>query len=426
MPKYIIGLGKCSKFYFYILGNIICNAIIIYILKYNLIFNHCPLVQQLFIFFGFVFYGTIFYFIMNIYINKRYKNEDNNIIIKKTRTKSNQLIYNNILKLSKKNIFSFFVVCLFYAINLLSLTIFSYFYLTKLLIWTANLAFVLLFLNHYFPRNLYKHQIISMIFAIVLCTILTIISTFLKYKNKNIYQEKGIKVCLGTIFIFIFLSLINSFSHVKLKVLMDFNYLSPYLIPISIGAIGLFISIIISILFGVSGYKCENKFKHSIKCVGDVLSFFKEKKNLLKNNGKKFYLDIFLSMPLFLLLEFINLIFVILIIQYLNPIFVLFSDNVYYLINNIIEFALGSDFKKFLFLESMQIIEFLAFCIYLELVELRFCGLNQNTRKSIDLRAQTDSIESEEDFLNISDIVYDEERNNIENGKDNIKLELAE
>lgn len=132
-----------------------------------------------------------------------------------------------------------------------------------------------------------------------------------------------------------------------------------------------------------------------------------------------------MSIPLFLLLEFINIIFAILIIQYLNPIFILLSNNIYYLINNIIEFALGCDFKKFLILESMQIIEFLAFCIYLELVELRFCGLNQNTRKSIALRAQTDGIEPEEDFLNISDIVNDEERSNIENGQDNIKLELT-
>ena len=260
--------------------------------------------------------------------------------------------------------------------------------------------------------------------AIILCTILIIISTFLKDgKNENIYQQKGIGVCLGTIFIYIFLSLIMSFSQVKLKVLIDYNYLSPYLVPISIGAIGLFISIIISIIFGVSGYKCENKLKHSIKCFGDVLPFYEEKKILLNKNRKKFILDIFLSMPLFLLLEFISTIFIILIIQYLNPIYILLSNNIYYLIKNIISFITEYELKKFLILESIQLIEFLAFCIYLELVELRFCGLNQNTRKNIAIRAESDSIE--EDFLNISDIVNDEERSSIENGKDNIQFELA-
>ena len=47
--------------------------------------------------------------------------------------------------------------------------------------------------------------------------------------------------------------------------------------------------------------------------------------------------------------------------------------------------------KNLLFQKVLKyIFELLAFLIYLELIELRFCGLNKNIRKNIEKRAEID------------------------------------
>ena len=428
MAKSLIGLGKCSKFYFYILGEIICDALEKIILKFDLTISHYPLVKLLHEFFGFLLFGTILYFIMKRQTNNKATKEDN-IIRKKISSK--QLIYNNILKLSKKNIFIFFICCFVYVIHLYALITLSYFRLTSLIIWTAHLTFTLSFVYYYFPQNLYNHQIISMLFVILLNTFLIIIQTFFKNENnKNIYQEKGIGFCLLIMFIYIFQSFTTSFSEVKFKLLMDFKYLSPFLILITTGGIGLFISIIISIFYGIYATKCHNVLDHDINCFGDVYSYINDLKKLLNSNKKDFYLEILLLIPLFIIVDFIGGTFIVMIIQHLNPIYIIFSDNIFYLIYYIISFI--DNYKsnsiyitRFLISESGEIFEFLAICIYLEIVELRFCGLNKNTRENIALRGEKDNYLGE-DFASISNITNNDEPNNVENSKDNFQFELAE
>ena len=43
------------------------------------------------------------------------------------------------------------------------------------------------------------------------------------------------------------------------------------------------------------------------------------------------------------------------------------------------------------------IIDFIGYIIYLEIIELKFCGLNQNLRKNIEKRASNDRITTEQD-----------------------------
>jgi len=86
--------------------------------------------------------------------------------------------------------------------------------------------------------------------------------------------------------------------------------------------------------------------------------------------------------------------FAIFIYKYLNPGYLLFSDNIYFTFSGLINFFFikkkfdSLSIKKFIFSESSEIFELLAFLIYLELIELRFCGLNKNTRKNIEKRAE--------------------------------------
>ena len=124
------------------------------------------------------------------------------------------------------------------------------------------------------------------------------------------------------------------------------------------------------------------------------MSYFNKIKEVFYNNTKDFYFEIFFFSLFLMIFEFLNITFVIFIHKYLNPSYLLFSDNIYFTFSQLINFFFikkkfdSSSIKKFIFSESAEILELLAFPIYLELIELRFCGLNKNTRRNISLRAE--------------------------------------
>ena len=65
-------------------------------------------------------------------------------------------------------------------------------------------------------------------------------------------------------------------------------------------------------------------------------------------------------------------------------------------------------------------VSILGYCIYLEIIELKFCGLNDNIRKNIKHRAELDG-NTRENISNASDSTYSstgedsEESGNIKN-----------
>ena len=372
--------------------------------------------QNIYQFLSYIIFGIIFNIILKKFLNKNNRNEDNSIT--RIKTRSSNLIYNDSLKFSKKNILSFIIICSIYAFYIIIMDILRFFKYNNLNIWTFHLAFVLIFMNCYFPQNLYKHQIYPMIFVIFFCTIFLILSTFLDFKDgKNIYQVKGTGLCISIIFTYIILVLLFSFSEIKIKVFIDLKYLSPYTIIISIGIIGFIATFIASLIFGLNGKECNKQLEYDINCYFEILPYLNRLKTEYNSEKKNFYLEIFLITPLFLFIEFLYMTFTIFIFKYLNPCYHLFSDNIYYLIYYLFTFIYGlinaSDYIfPSIIGEIPELFEFIVFCIYLEIIELRFCGLNKNTRKNIILRAEFDSegeINNNESFNEGHNIIDNDE-----------------
>ena len=80
------------------------------------------------------------------------------------------------------------------------------------------------------------------------------------------------------------------------------------------------------------------------------------------------------------------------------------------------------------------VIEFILALIFLELIELNFCGLSKNLKKNIRIRAENDLFdiineEEEREIIMINDqyyiVIEDEENKEIENESINSKLEMA-
>ena len=265
-----------------------------------------------------------------------------------------------------------------------------------------------------------------MMFILVINSILLVISSLLKntdLEDKNTYDiisdlTGNDYFFLLILLIFIFLSTIFSYSKVKTKVLMHFNYVSPYRIIYDTGIIGSIMTLI-ALIF-VSFIDCKKTEKIQNYCSITVIennttkyyydninNYFEE---LYKNiSGYKFYLEIFLIIPLFLVINFFGFVCETLTIYYLNPLYVLVRDNLYYCIQrfififvNLNNFNNYITLEQFFILQTSEISALLGYSVYLEIIELRFCGLNKDLKRKIIERGERETIHKS-NFINNED-----------------------
>ena len=88
-----------------------------------------------------------------------------------------------------------------------------------------------------------------------------------------------------------------------------------------------------------------------------------------------------------------------LIIYHLNPIYILVRENIYYFILRIIVIFLRINIDilsyltpRFFILEFAELSALICECIYLQLIELKFCNLNVNLNKNIIDRSKEESM----------------------------------
>ena len=284
-------------------------------------------------------------------------------------------------------------------------------------LWTVDVLFIIIFMHLNFVINYGKHQKYSMIFIIVSVTILLLISSFLpstnhddvketKIKDNNTYQS--IKYITGNnysfifiFFIFCLLSCLLSYQRVQEKVLMDFYFLSPYRLIFFIGIFGFIItSMILTVTTNLKCVEDQNYIKEHCYIsrkknnkteyyYDNFVIYFEElKKNI---NSYKFYLEIILIPPIYMVINFLEFSCEILTIYYLNPNFVLLRDNIYYGTSRLLFFLFNlhknymhyMTLTQFILLELAEILAIIGYAVYLEIIELRFCGLDKDIKKNI-------------------------------------------
>ena len=159
------------------------------------------------------------------------------------------------------------------------------------------------------------------------------------------------------------------------KCLIQLKNMSLYKLIIFVGIIGLIISIIFALIFNKI-YKDFNIFQY----FSDL------------NSSDKFYVEIFVVSPIFIFSKYLQMYLEILIIYYLNPIYVLAANDFTYGISKLIKF-ISDDFEhyeNFLFAELTEISALLGNIVFLEIVELNFCGLSDNIRRNIKSKGELD------------------------------------
>ena len=374
-----IGIGKITSFFKYMVAFIIFNILKDYCYQ-NYSFEQYQLTGSLFKYCGFTIFGCIFYYI-SISLNKNTKKPNSN---NSNENKLNQLIYKEArmsIEFENKNLLYF--ICLFYVIFLESIQLLNFYGFEKLFIWTMDFLSMFIFTQIYFPQKMYKHQKCSILFIVIIDTALLIIASLCKISgDENIYQQKTIILCIGIILLFICITSLNSFDRVRIKKFIDNQFVSPYQIVFIIGLFGFIINLILSIFFLIRGNNCSNN-DISIDYYGNISCYFKEKENFtLKIIYAIFYMFFY----------FICLTCEFFIIKYLDQFHVSISDVIYFEIWNLVSYyKSNTNLIQSILIQIAEGFAFIGFCIFLEIIELKFCELDTNIRKNILKREKEDS-----------------------------------
>ena len=379
MNKYI-SCSKCEKKYFLIyLGHIFIHIIEILLFINIGLFKANDLknfndhsVFKLFI----TYFGMFLCIIPEIILKlktKNHKSEEKNINKNKKLKGPIMLIYND---LSDKTTFKDYIYIGLASFLLLVIDFIKIFLekkegSTNSEYYFATLPF-LLFISIYFYKNdFYKHQYISII-------IITIFGIYEYIIKLNHYYNNNYNF-LNIIFDFILQILIGLgdaifFSYIK--GLMNYKFFSPYKVCYIFGSINMIIILIL--LFILSGIKCSNNDICKIKYNNN---FYFDNIYIIFQNiyAYQIFIIILISILLGTLKLMINLI-----INYYSVCHIfLFLEN-----NGVIDTIKHEFFNQSgAFIQITHgIAHFLNFffsAVFLEIIELKFCGLNKNYKINI-------------------------------------------
>lgn len=377
------------------------------------------------------------------------------------------LIHNDLYQSVTENSFWYIILCcllidikefvykIIYSIN----NIFDYYFL--------NLIILTLILRFKYRQKIFKHQLLSLMIVIIISNICLLSCLFLdtslntedgKENKKLIIQVfNGLSV-LFFILIYVISSLAFCAGIVLQKNLMDKKFVFPYKILLYKGVIGMLLSIIGLIIS--SNLKCQKDYIEKIKNMDNFDVFLCH--NIYKDN---YYYDHFIgyfseekdtAKELILIISYCIFHFfcefsLILINIFLSPTHYLIAESLYSLIHlpvNLITSMSSQDIKKCFsagedndfcisqlynaiiqtpatqFLKYIScFFDFIGYMIYLEIIELKFWGLNKNIRRNIEKRATIDGIlgqkELDDDSDQSEDSVDSEEGKEDKEGKEN-------
>ena len=389
LNQYIYGFIYIECFYKMNIYKTLYNAIID---SSKTDFPHHRIFDPLFSYLGVIF--------LSLFIpkeEKKKKTQNDESIDKKESRLSLRLIHNGVgsyLKNKKAIIIYLGILVLWIMTENLLLIYVDIF--QDLDFWFFELIFISIFFSRNFFFKIYSHQKLGMALSIGVGSLLKIYNITLSIisvsneEDKKFYQKYPF-LCFFTLF-YLLLIISRSFVNTHVKIFMDLKFISTRTLLMSYGLLGF----IICILTGVftSFVSCPDSLKNHVCYISynnkmyydEFLNYIESGKNMLVR-----LIVIVLGMITF----FFNKFFYTLIIKYYTPIHVIFSFPIQFFIEktflliftaiffNDELFSKEKQLHKFLLDVSGDIASIIGFLIYLEIIELNFCGLNYNLKKNI-------------------------------------------
>ena len=435
MPSCPIGFRKYSHLYKYIFYCFICGSLYDIIFYFGLFFEETklsniffdPILNQHSLFKS--FYKYLGYIIFSFYYyhrKKRNKNNENNsennsynIIKESGSMKSNkstmlkyELIYYEEHLVHKYDGLKLLIICLCFAFFLELKYLLVFLDLREFELGLFYILFTSIFMLHYYKTRLYIHQLFSLILSSIINLIIFIIVNYTSFNKDidDIETEENIAeiirgrnlYCILIYFLYFLISLAISFSRVKAKTVMELKNISPYKIIFFTGCFGLIINLICLIFSSI--FKCNEDYCEGVINFekGDIVYnfdsfpiYFSNLKYRFNENKIYFFIEIIIIYPLSSFLIFNKYLCEILMIYFLNPIYILVSDNFYFTLQYILliiyNFKKASfNWTKLILLTSENFSAAILYLVYLEIIELRFCGFEKNLKRKIYERSKTE------------------------------------
>ena len=389
MRKYI-SFGECNKKYLVIFFIFLITGSIEYFLIYyidKITFYRSKIRTNKLLPSTLIYIGQFLCFIP-IIISKKYNNKKSSAKNYKSPIEIVYIFNNSNNFITFKDKILIIIVCFLTLINDIINILINYLIKIGNILFNQEFYFMeylLLFLiaKSIFKLNYYKHQNYSIIFIILF--------GLLKYLAK-LYSEKNLVNNYKEIILVLLLQILQAFidSYIigNVKILMEYKYLSPYLICSTFGLINGFITIIS--YFIVTYIPCNNNF---CELIYNNEHYFDNIYSIFDNI---YPIEIFL----YIYTIFQSGIYQILIYTIVND----FTICHIFLFYQIIEFA-DSFIEIFSTNINIVVLCILIICgifeifivlVLLEIIELGFCGLNYNTKRNIKKRALIESKLSEE------------------------------
>ena len=421
------------------------------------IFAYHPLFRDFMFFFGATTCGIILYF----FYRKNEKSKDGLIALEHIQTIRNQLFkekkYSYYLDLS--------IISFIFGLNI-ALRTFLMSMKFDAGFWTLEILFVIYLSIKILKVKFGNHQKVTIFILAFILFSLQIIASFLPGSDHNCKDEKCFDKYLndnnlyifitkkfghfGYIFLILLVYILNfimrDFSWVRLKFLMDIKSIPLFKILLFIGIFGCGLIAIGFII--TSNVPCE--IMENIKFIND--SYFDMNKNeevdfmrqvcgLIKydeqNNKLTFYYDHFVIffqditnsdrkaveisiIPIYFIINIMIHFSYAMILKHLDPNAMLVNVNFNYLISRTISYIKNKASKeyltvaKFTVLQLCEILAIVAYMIYIELIELKFCKLDYHIKKQIRERGIKDSEINLKDFDDFEEYSVDINKKNDE------------
>ena len=122
------------------------------------------------------------------------------------------------------------------------------------------------------------------------------------------------------------------------------------------------------------------------------------------NTDKNNMIEIFLIIPLYFIFHLVNEVSRLMMVRYTDPNNILIYKNIYYLLKRIIVIIINEGdeqyitYAQFFILEIEEVISIISNMIYIEVLELKFCGFDYELKKNISRRGSKDYGDSEDNL----------------------------
>ena len=269
--------------------------------------------------------------------------------------------------ISAKN--KFLMILFVSSIDYIAMFLSSYFWITDknyINTWPVNIIFMTLFSYWILKTKLYKHHYLAIATIIIFGIIYNIIMDVFTYENITKNYKNYIS--------FFFTEILFSLNYFLIKYFMHIKYMISYEI--------LFYEGVFELALGIITYIITT----SINKLDNFIDFCKE----IKENPLQVLVIIGL-----IIINFLYNTFLFIIIDAFSP-FHIFLSNVLsefiVFIYAFFEFNENYDYTKIILGFILLILCLFMILVYIEIIELNFCGLSNMTIKNIELRARLDSL----------------------------------